>query len=87
MTLNIKTQKRWKYKDDVCVGCGLKSEDGDELINCKGYGDQGNIIINSMSYSWFFGGISSKMFDVAKVMMERLKKREKLMEEIDLENN
>ena len=29
--MNIKTQKCWRYEDDLCVGCGVKSETGEEF--------------------------------------------------------
>ena len=36
MTLDIKLQKRWKYQDTTCVGCGVREESGDELLTCDG---------------------------------------------------
>jgi hypothetical protein len=32
-TLDIKTQKKWKYEDDLCVGCGERSENSSYNIN------------------------------------------------------
>ena len=26
ITLNMETQKKWKNKDDICIGCGLNTE-------------------------------------------------------------
>ena len=37
MTMNIKKQKKWKYNIDVCVDYRLTSEDGADMIHCKGY--------------------------------------------------
>ena len=31
-TLDVKTQKSWKYEDKTCVGCGLKEENGNEIL-------------------------------------------------------
>ena len=39
MTLNIKTQKSWKYQDKICVGCGVQNETGDEILICDGLSD------------------------------------------------
>ena len=33
--LDIKTHKKWKYDDDLCVGCGKNVESEEELITCK----------------------------------------------------
>ena len=35
--LDIKIHKKWKYKDDVCIGCGKNSETEEEFLSCKGY--------------------------------------------------
>ena len=39
MCLDIKTHKKWKIKDDAFIGCGSKSEMGEELVICKGHKD------------------------------------------------
>ena len=33
--LDIKTHKKWKYDDDLCVGCGKNVESEEELITCE----------------------------------------------------
>ena len=37
MCLDIKMHKKWKYKYDVCIGCGKNSETVEE---CNGYKDK-----------------------------------------------
>jgi hypothetical protein len=32
MTLDIKTQKRWKYNVKLCIGCGVNYETGEEIL-------------------------------------------------------
>jgi hypothetical protein len=82
MTLNIKTQKSWKYSDSICVGCGVNEETGDEVISCSGFTDnkekEENIPIKS--YQLFFDGKVTEMSEVAKVMMRKLKVRDKLLD-------
>ena len=39
-TLDIKTYKKWKYDDDLCVGCGVNVETVDEILTCTGYSDK-----------------------------------------------
>ena len=33
--LEIKTHKKWRYEDEICVGCGENIESEDELLHCK----------------------------------------------------
>ena len=82
MTLNIKTQKRWKYSDKTCVGYGVRSETGDEILSCTGLMENTNDKINqSLFYDMLFVGKSSEMAEVAKTLMTKLKVRDKILEE------
>ena len=33
-TLDIKSQRKWKYADQICIGCKTLEESGDEIIIC-----------------------------------------------------
>ena len=72
-------QRKWKYKDMLCIGCGVKYETGEEGLNCSGY-----IELKSedtpLLYSLFYYGNTLEMAKVAKIMMKRLKVREKRMD-------
>ena len=78
MSLDIKMQKRWKYEDVKCEGCQEKSETGEEILRCDQLGPNEK----QAQYSWFFSNHVSKQIAVGKVMMEKLKKRKKIREEI-----
>ena len=80
LTLNIKTQKSWKYKDDLCVGCGEKSETGQEFITCMGYSDTMSQP-NSLDYNFVFLGEVKDRTRVAKELLRRLKMRDKILDE------
>lgn len=81
MCLDIKTQKSWKYKDDICVACGVKSETGDELLFCSSYKNgKYDKDIQSLCYKTFYEGPSSDMHLLANVVEKRLKQREQMME-------
>jgi hypothetical protein len=83
MCLDLKTNKTWKYKDDICVRCEQHSETGDLFIYCSGYGEgKYDKEIKNMQYNIFFDGSSSEMHIMAKVISRRLKIREKMLEEI-----
>ena len=82
LTLNIKTQKSWKYKDDLCVGCGVKSETGQEFLTCMGYSEQEILTQpNPLDYNLVFGGEVGDRTSVAKELMRRIKMRDKILDE------
>ena len=73
MTLNIKTQKSWKYSDKICVGCGVNSETGDEILSCTGLiGNTNDKITQSLFYDMIYSGKISEMTEVAKSLMLRI---------------
>ena len=60
MCLDLKTHKKWKYKDDMCVRCEQHSETGDLFLYCSGYGEgKYDKEIKDMQYNIFFYGSSS----------------------------
>ena len=38
-TLDIKSQKKWKYVDQLCSGCLINGESGEEMLRCKSFGE------------------------------------------------
>ena len=76
-TLDLKLQKKWKYDDTLCYGCHAQEESGEEMMECKSYGENSEKI----AYSWFFKEVD-KQISAAQFLMKRLKKREKLREEV-----
>ena len=82
LTLNIKTQKSWKYKDDLCVGCGVKSETVEEFLSCMGYSEQDTLSQpNPVDYNLVFDGELRDRTIVAKELIRRLKLRDKILDE------
>ena len=64
-TLDIKTQKSWKYEDKTCVGCNTKEETGDEILNCEKLGKyQENQVIPE--YDWLYSENCEKLYVVPK---------------------
>ena len=62
------------------MGCGVNTETGDEAMNCSGFSDNKEENIQIKSYLLFYDGTVSEMAEVAKVLMRRLKVRDKLLE-------
>ena len=78
-TLDVKMNKRWKYEDVMCIGCQVREESGEELLNCESYGENGEEKEN-ISYKMFYGESHSDMFLAASIIMKRLKKRQVIMD-------
>ena len=70
-TLDIKTQKRWKYNDVTCEGCQKNIESGEEVLQCEKLGENDEKI----EYSWFFSEMVRKQISAGKIMLKKLKKR------------
>ena len=78
-TLEIKAHKKWRYEDNLCVGCGKNDETEEEILSCPGLMDTDETKIN-ISYSWFFGDSVKNKVKVAKIVRKRLKVREKILD-------
>ena len=54
----------------------------DELLSCPGFSEQGEETTEEIDFSLVFGGSVHGMIKVANRLRKRLKRREKLLEEI-----
>ena len=79
--LEIKTHKRWRYEDDVCVGCGKNVETEDELLQCQGLRGESEENSEKYAYKWFFGESTTSMVKLAKEIQKRLKIRKKILDD------
>ena len=52
-TLDIKTQRKWKYADNLCTGCSVKEETGQEILVCEQFNDKTELITNLPSIVTF----------------------------------
>jgi hypothetical protein len=58
--LDLKTHKKWRYEDDLCVGCGKNIESEEELIKCEGSSANDDVSSEKYSYTCFFGPLFKK---------------------------
>ena len=79
--LDMKEHKKWKFKDDICVGCETKSETFEEVIFCPGLMEPDEIVDEKLSYNVFLGGSVEDMERIAKILKKRFKRREKILED------
>ena len=70
-TLDIKSQKRWKYEDLQCEGCQENIKTGEEILQCEMLGKN----VNKAEYSWFYSDSVRKQISTGKVMIEKWKKK------------
>ena len=79
-TLDIKTQKGWKYSDKLCVGCGEADESGDEILKCKVLNKETKLENTEINYKWFYSAKEKELLEVAVRLQRAMKNREKLIE-------
>ena len=77
--LDIKMHKKWKYDDTLCVGCTQRDETGEEMLTCE-YFESDDKIPTNLSYEWFYSKEVSEIIGCAKVMMQKLKVRQKILD-------
>ena len=76
-TLDIKTHKKWKYADNLCSGCKVKEETGQEILECKKLNDNCN---GSVKYSDFYSENISDIIMTGKILQKNLKRRQEILE-------
>ena len=79
-TLDIKEHKKWKYDDNLCVGCDKNVETENELLSCPGFCEENETKRDKISYSVVFGDSVGDMVRVAKEIRKRLKVRDKILD-------
>ena len=77
-SLDIKCQEKWKYSDNICIGCNIREETGEEILNCSFLGE--DKFEKPLYYDMFYQKSVSDMILVAKAMMMKLKIRKEIIE-------
>ena len=62
-TLDIKTQRTWKYSDNLYTGCNLKEETGQQILVCDQFNDRNITSNDSAKYSDIY---SENVIDIVK---------------------
>ena len=79
-TLDIKTQRKWKYSDLVCIGCKSKEESGQEIMTCEILNNENRTAIHPINYSAFYGRNMSERMKAAILIKNGLKQRQLILE-------
>ena len=80
LTLDIKTQQKWKYADSSCIGCKIKEESGDELLICNILSKENSVAEKRVYYNWFYSNNVANVVKAGKFMEPALKERQKIIE-------
>jgi hypothetical protein len=62
-------QKKWKYDDTLCTGCGQNEETGQEILMC----DELSENLKTSHTVGFYKQLVKDQVGAAKVMMKKLK--------------
>ena len=79
-TLDIKTQRKWKYSDIFCIGCESKEETAQEIMTCKVLNNENRTAIHPINYDIFFGKNISDKVKAARLIKNGLKRRQMILE-------
>ena len=75
-TLEIKSHKKWKYEDVLCVGCKKNEETGEEIMNCDVL-NADNKDYRNVKYDWFYSKETERIVVAGRLLQKNLKEREK----------
>ena len=62
-TLDIKTQRKWKYADLTCIGCRKLEESGEEILICEVLNEENRTSELPVKYDYFYN-ILKLFFDI-----------------------
>ena len=79
-TIDIKTHKKWKYADNLCSGCNVKEETGQEILECKKLNDKSYNCNGTVKYSDFYSENISDIIMTGKILQNNLKRRQEILE-------
>ena len=76
-TLEIKSHRKWKYEDVLCVGCKKNEETGEEIMNCNVLNEDNKDDYRNVKYDWFYSKETEKIVVAGRLLQRNLKEREK----------
>ena len=79
-TLDVKTQRKWKYNDKACIGCKRKEETGQEIMICENLNNENRIATHPINYGAFFDKNLTNMVKAAILIDKALKRRQMILE-------
>ena len=79
-TLDIKTPKKWKYADSICIGCKTQVEQGEEILICDILNNDNRLADIQVTYNWFYRKSVSDIVKAGKILDNGMKQRQKILE-------
>ena len=80
LTLDIKSQRKWKYSDKWCVGCKIKEETGQEILICEKINLENSEAEVPINYDAFYSNEIKKIVTAGKLIESGLRRRTKILE-------
>ena len=78
-TLDLKSYKKWKFEDILCVACKEKEETGEEILKCKILNKENKDDYENILYDWFYTDEIEKLVVAGKLLQRNLQEREKIV--------
>ena len=80
LTLDIKSQRKWKFTDKWCVGCQIKEETGQEILICEKFNLENSYAKDPINYDNFYSNDIKNIVTAGKLIENGLRKRTKILE-------
>ena len=80
LTLDIKSQRKWKFTDKWCVGCHIREETGQEILICEKLNFENSEAEDQINYDAFYSNDIKKIVTAGKLIENGLRKRTKILE-------
>ena len=79
-SLDIKTQQKWKYADNICIGCKTQVETGEEILCCEMLNNENRLADIQVTYDWFYRRKVGDIVTAGKLLDRGMKQRHKILE-------
>ena len=79
-TLDIKSQRKWKYQDKTCIGCEKMEESGEEIMLCEKLNIGNRTADIPIRYNWFFSDNIHDLVKAGKILNDSLKRRQEILD-------
>ena len=79
-TLDVKTQRKWKYADQTCIGCKEIEESGNEIMICESLNNENRKSEIVVKYEWFYRNEINDIVKAGKILQNGLKRRKAIFE-------
>ena len=73
-------EKKWKYADNICIGCKIREESGEEILQCDILNIENRRAEFPVKYSDLYSKSIGDIVKVGKLLENGLKRRDQVIE-------